>query len=107
MFPRVGDLALTRRHEGSSTVRYHWPASSRKEAFLLPLSHLLSNRSSLLHIRLVVPEVRNIPPHHATNTVASVELVGMRPRTPHTQCPPTPVVQREGSLPTQPWKGGS
>ena len=51
-----------------------------------PPSHLLYNRSSLLHIRLVVPEVRSIlllpliTPLHA-----SVELIGMRSRSLYTQ----------------------
>ena len=93
---------------GGVTDRRH----QDKRPSLLPPSHLLCNRSCLLHTRSVVIEleVRSVPPLPLiTPLQASVELVGTRSRSLHTKSlqhgSPTPVVQREGSSPTQPWKG--
>ena len=71
---------------------------------------LLCNRSCLLHTRLVVPKVCSVPPPPLITPLhASVELAGTRSRSLHAHSlqhsSPTHW-QREGSSPTQPWKGG-
>ena len=84
----VFEKAVTRMVRGSGASRHQhfnfkWVTNRGRRDMRPPYSpappsHLLSNRSWRLHIRLIVPEVRSIPPHHAT--VASVELIGTRSR---------------------------
>ena len=82
----VPEKAVTWIVRGSGASRHQhfnskWVTDRRRRDMRPPYSppsHLLSNSSWRLHIRLIVPEVRSIPHHHAT--VASVELIGTRSR---------------------------